>query len=516
MGLRAQGLVWVLGLSLGLGGLGLGVLTAQLRRSFDEIETEALRRDAQRLQAGLADLLAQRRRTAQEWSQWTDMRDYVARPEGSAFAQANVSPASVGASGLAGLAVLGLDGRLLNAVRATGEQGLDWPQLLDPASTLGRRLRQAPSPQGACGLVSSGAGGLLIVCQMPVTDSEALLPPTGVLLTADWLTPARLQTLQQVLALRFGVAAGTPPEPADTEALSVPGWAQAARLQRGPEAHALRWSLRDWVQAPVATVSLDWPREMRAQTSLVLRGAQGVVIGLALMLALVLALVIDWRLVRRLRRLQRHLRRLREDERWDQRLPVDGRDEVAQLAQEGNHLLARIDDQVQRLGALSQTDPLTGLGNRRAFDPALELAVGRCRRNRQPLALAMIDVDHFKRFNDQHGHAAGDRALQVLAQGLREVLRRAGDQTARWGGEEFVLLMEGTDADVALGRLALLQQWLAQQPHGPGQALPQAMTVSIGLALLRAGEEPAALLARADAALYRAKDAGRDRVEIAV
>jgi diguanylate cyclase (GGDEF)-like protein len=349
---------------------------------------------------------------------------------------------------------------------------------------------------------------------MPVTDSEAQLPATGQLITADWLTPDRLQTLQKVLALRFSVDPGVPPTAAEAEPLSVPGWSQPASLQRGAEVHSLRWTLQDWVQAPVASVSLSWPREMRAQTSLVLRGAQGVVLGLALMLALVLALVIDWRLVRRLRRLQGHLRRLREDERWDQRLPVDGHDEVAQLAQEGNHLLARIDDQVQRLGALSQTDPLTGLGNRRAFDPALDAAVGRCRRNRQPLALAMIDVDHFKRFNDRHGHAAGDLALQALAQGLREVLRRAGDQTARWGGEEFVLLMEGTDAEVARGRVALLQQWLASQPHGPDQALAQAMTVSVGLAMLRAGELPEALMARADAALYRAKDAGRDRVEL--
>jgi diguanylate cyclase (GGDEF)-like protein len=512
VGLRAQGLGWVLGLSLGLGGLGLGVLTVHLKGSLDEIETLVLRGDAQRLQAGLMDLLAQRRRTAQEWSQWSDMRAYVAEPSKSPFPESNLTSAAVGASNLAGLAVLSLRGDVLLQVKAPGEMRLDWAALLEPSAPMGKRLRSPQGQPGECGLAVGAGAGLLMICQMPIIDSEAKLPSAGVLITADWVTPERLQTLRQVLALRFEVNAQSQ-LPLEGEGLSVPGWASPARLTPGAEAHLLRWSLPDLVGAPAAVVQLDWPRELRTQTSLVMRGAQAVVLALAFCLAVVLLLLIDRRLVSRLTRLQRHLHLLREADDLSERLPVEGHDELTALAREANHLLARIDIQVQHLALLSSTDAMTGLANRRTFDSALALAVGRCRRSRQPLALAMLDVDHFKRFNDTYGHAAGDSALKVLSEGLKTVARRAGDLCARLGGEEFVLLMEGTDEPVALARAELLQHWLSVQPHGPEALLPQAMTVSIGLAILGPEEEPEALLARADAALYGAKAKGRNRVE---
>jgi diguanylate cyclase (GGDEF)-like protein len=169
----------------------------------------------------------------------------------------------------------------------------------------------------------------------------------------------------------------------------------------------------------------------------------------------------------------------------------------------------------RQLTQLAGEDPLTGLGNRRSFEEALDLAWGLARRQRQSLALAMVDVDHFKAYNDGFGHPAGDGCLRAVAQQLRNGLRRQGDSVFRFGGEEFVLLLPDTAADQALHCCELLCLQLEQQamPHPLG-----VVTISLGVAASRPDAEdhgPTDLLARADAALYRAKREGRNRAMLA-
>jgi diguanylate cyclase (GGDEF)-like protein len=158
------------------------------------------------------------------------------------------------------------------------------------------------------------------------------------------------------------------------------------------------------------------------------------------------------------------------------------------------------------LTALTRTDPLTGLPNRRAFALALEQAVARSDAN-APLQVAVLDIDHFKLINDVHGHPEGDRILQAVADALR--LYSAGpNSVARYGGEEFLMLFEAPSAQAQL-QCEFVREAIANLPVG----LP--LTVSIGLASYRAGEETAATFARADQALYAAKRNGRNRVIVA-
>lgn len=155
-------------------------------------------------------------------------------------------------------------------------------------------------------------------------------------------------------------------------------------------------------------------------------------------------------------------------------------------------------------------DPLTGAWNRRRFQQALAEAEARLERYGRPYVLALIDIDHFKRFNDTHGHQAGDDALRLVASTLSGRLRRS-DALARWGGEEFALLLPETELAAAGQVLDTLRQAVASQRMDCGNSI----TVSIGAAQGRGGEDAYALLQRTDAALYRAKDAGRNRVELA-
>jgi diguanylate cyclase (GGDEF)-like protein len=166
---------------------------------------------------------------------------------------------------------------------------------------------------------------------------------------------------------------------------------------------------------------------------------------------------------------------------------------------------------VRRLRQRSLRDALTGLLNRRALGPLMRRQVGRLRSYGETYAVLMVDVDHFKLINDSFGHAAGDAALIELARLMREAAREV-DHIVRMGGEEFCVLLPHTDLDGALK----LGDRLREIVRGADPRACVPMTVSVGVAVAHSADEPAdAVIARADAALYRAKAAGRDQVVLA-
>lgn len=163
----------------------------------------------------------------------------------------------------------------------------------------------------------------------------------------------------------------------------------------------------------------------------------------------------------------------------------------------------------QQLQRLAITDPLTGLPNRNGWDAQAERAMRRAHRRKEPMSLLMLDLDHFKQINDTHGHEAGDAALRYFGQVLRQCQRK-GDIYARVGGEEFCALLVNADAEAARTFDARLRAELARQPPA---GLPQPLSFSAGHTLCQPQDEaPEAAMARADAALYRAKAAGRGRL----
>lgn len=227
------------------------------------------------------------------------------------------------------------------------------------------------------------------------------------------------------------------------------------------------------------------------------------------------------------------LQRQAPDGRWlrvvDQRLP-DGSvlsfftdiTDLVEREQQLRRLNAERDAYARELRAanaqleqLSHTDALTGLANRRLFDRRLQQECRRAQRHGLELSLLMIDVDHFKRFNDRHGHPGGDACLRRIAAVLGRCVQRSSDLVARYGGEEFALLLPHADAEAA----ALLAQRCLQAideeaiEHGDSPVAPH-VTLSIGVASLRA-PQLATLLGAADEALYRAKQRGRHRAEFA-
>jgi diguanylate cyclase (GGDEF)-like protein len=182
---------------------------------------------------------------------------------------------------------------------------------------------------------------------------------------------------------------------------------------------------------------------------------------------------------------------------WPAGIPAAGSRStvVTLLAQQAAVAINRF-DQMRVLAGMAQTDPLTGLPNRRAWDARVSRGVT----EGQQFAVAMLDLDHFKRFNDTHGHPAGDRLLKETAAAWRDQLR-AGDLVARLGGEEFGLLLFDCDLDAAAEVTERLRQLVVSD-----------QTCSVGLAMRRDDEAVDSVIARADRSLYDAKASGRDRI----
>ncbi|MGF6089889.1 diguanylate cyclase [Pseudomonas sp. 18173] len=180
---------------------------------------------------------------------------------------------------------------------------------------------------------------------------------------------------------------------------------------------------------------------------------------------------------------------------------------VAHMEQEAQGYREHLEEQRQK----ALVDPLTGLPNRAAWSERLDHEVKQWQQHGNTLLLAMLDLDHFKRINDNYGHLAGDKVLKIIASVLRKRLRGT-DFIARFGGEEFVLLMPATVPAAGLKLLESLRAAIEACPfHFKGE--PVTITVSIGMTAFRPGEHSDQALKRADQALYRAKSAGRNRVE---
>ena len=171
----------------------------------------------------------------------------------------------------------------------------------------------------------------------------------------------------------------------------------------------------------------------------------------------------------------------------------------------------------ERLTRMATTDTLTNVANRRYFEDFLAECWTRAQAQQRALSLIILDIDYFKPYNDCYGHQAGDKCLVEVAKALKTCIRRPNDLVARWGGEEFVVVLMDADVDAAAAAAERIRQAVAalRMPHAGSQCAPH-VTVSGGRASIRPAvdTEPSRLLELADEALYRAKAAGRNRIYV--
>lgn len=163
----------------------------------------------------------------------------------------------------------------------------------------------------------------------------------------------------------------------------------------------------------------------------------------------------------------------------------------------------------------ARIDALSGVANRKAFDEALQFHLSAFKRQREPFTLILADVDHFKWINDTHGHQAGDRVVTHIGNVLRECMR-PNDHVARYGGDEFALLLAGVEGGVAVKVAEHIRTHVERRNIEVGRTAEKvAVTFSMGLSSIRVGDTAEAILARADEALYKSKQSGRNQLNSA-
>jgi diguanylate cyclase (GGDEF)-like protein len=301
---------------------------------------------------------------------------------------------------------------------------------------------------------------------------------------------ARLSTRVEAVPALFDTV-GASVEYADYRGRAVVGQVAPVSL--------MRWGVAAEVgrQAAYATIA-----HMRNVT-LALIGSVLVGIGLT---AYLLALTI----VQPLNRLTAAAARVAADD-LEIDLPVVSRGEVGYLTAVFNRMVSRLRHGRDELQKLSITDPLTGLYNRRHLMETLVLELERAR-ELYPVSVLMIDIDHFKQYNDSRGHLAGDALLVWVAAQFKGAIRD-DDYAARYGGDEFLVLLRATSHSEAVPVAERLQAHVRQAGPSGGH---EGVTVSIGVASFPThGQTPEAVIARADAALYEAKKTGRNRIALA-
>lgn len=505
-----------------MGSLGLLLMKNSLLPTFDGMERNFALDSAKRVVSGFDEQMSTVSALNHDWAFWNELYAHMQRPS-PAFERSNIAPDAMQSSNLHAIVLMNLQGKVHGfGARAFSNGAV--AQATDLVAPLLRRWGQKPQHplRTECGLARLQRA-LCVVCWTGIVQSNGAGPPMGTVVMVRELDAHILAIMAQYAGTAFTIedtGALSSTEAAGSVVLKLPDFNY---LQRGdlqaqftPEAITMRYQLQDLEVQPLGWVRIRMDRRLMAQGQRVIKDVLVQLAVVALATGLVLLVTVHWWLVRPIARLRSNVAELSATRRWEQSLAYDRPDEIGALTQGINSLLAVLCQQVDALETLSSTDALTGLANRRLFDERVMHELARLDRRAPPLSLLLVDVDHFKLYNDHYGHPAGDAVLRQLGALMRATCRQQ-DLPARLGGEEFGLLLPDTDAPGALAMAEKLMKALAALalPHGMSPTAPH-VSVSIGITTWSALQPggAATLLAQADKALYASKHSGRQRASV--
>jgi diguanylate cyclase (GGDEF)-like protein len=364
-----------------------------------------------------------------------------------------------------------------------------------------------------------GASSPYRVAMRPIVNTQGNAPSPGVFLMARRIDTAELQELTQLARATIGLLPpndGVMRQPGEMTAVS----GGRAMMRRSSSQNTVYFPFVDVNGMPAGVITITSDRDVYQQTKrLVLLGtaftATAVILVGSFKLWFIHALI--------LRRMEKALRAFDEITRTNDlsiRIPISEKDELGKMATVVNNMLDELERSRTKLEALmadaqfdATHDALTGLKNRRSILNALEVELSRTARQRQRVAVMLADIDHFKQINDQYGHSAGDAVLQEVAKALDAELRPY-DVAGRYGGEEFLIIIPTMNNVRAMEVAERLRLRICETVRANGSSHP--VTISVGVTVTAGNEPMETVIDAADAAMYAAKQGGRNRVQLAV
>jgi len=491
--------------------LGIAILVRNLGSDFAEMErNEALNLNDQLVRNFKAEL-EHLNELNTDWADWAGMYTF-AQTLSPEFAAAEVGTGALDSAKLSFVAIFDNNHRR-TFLRAAAD-------LVDQESNKGlsrtleamQRLYETQGTTKSCSL--HGADGeIYLLCWQYIHRSDGSGEPHGTLLMGRLLDEHILQRIRNQSALDFEIETVLPAKIPSNPGVVGGTVSTDSLVIGGRDKHMLTGRMLDASGQPVFLFHIHLPADIeRSGQQITWRVVLVVMVG-ALLSGVVLVLGVQYFLVRRLQLMERQLRHVGTAGGWPEQIAIPpGRDEIATLGEAINRMLRVLREQGQALELLSLTDPLTRLANRRAFDRDLATGISLSRRSMVPLSLLVLDVDHFKAYNDLYGHPAGDGVLMAIGRILREAASRPTDLAARIGGEEFAILLPNTTPEGAVRVATRIHEALAAQAIAhAASSVSEHVTVSIGVTQAMHHEAADEFVARADRATYAAKSAGRNR-----
>lgn len=520
MGLRLT-LIGILSTVLVLSGVGMtGVFRYQLAQEAAAADRSGAQKDMERLLLALNQQIDELNVILGSWSNFTAFYEHAAKPT-AVFRNDDLSIESLKTGHFDWLNLINAQGQIVEHSEVPLSDGTTpaRAEFQNPAmaTAVAEALQVVVQRGKGCAIMGDG-NRLAIGCYQPLLTSDAKGPARGTVLIGRWISDdivARVRS-QTNLQFTFTLRAHAQAQPADLSRTTGSFLSASYSLIEGVDSIRVDSQVFGMQGRHIADLHLEWPRESLARMQTTLRLVTVAMAVLILITVLVLVLVCDRLLVRRLQGVRSDLGRILEHESWDGRVQTTRNDELTELARYINGMLDIIRSKISLVQEQALTDPLTGLSNRRRFDMRVQSTLAQLRRDGNSGALVLFDIDYFKRYNDIYGHPQGDAALVQFANCLREAARRPVDMPARLGGEEFAILMPLTDLNGA--RHCVERARAAMQALGlahVGNEASGCVTFSAGLTMARADDTEESLYSRADAALYAAKNAGRNRLSVA-
>lgn len=515
MGLRQKISLYLVSILSILALLTMVMLRWQGQQKGEQLEDVEVRSDFHRLMVTFQASTFGLNGTLKAWANRTDLYDYFV-DRTPRFRENELSTEALAATGVDFLVLLDLSGNVLGMTEVPGANG-ETPATEDmkkQSQTYAVHVKMSPDVSG-CGAIKANTR-IALVCFSPTFNSQGKGHARGYIVIGRWVNDELIRQVSQVTGLIFDLV------DVPTQALGATPQARANNMFK-PDAVVivrdreseltLRSPLVSIFGQDIAEIRMTWPRKFKHLVDVSGKITEALVLTLIVISGGLLMLLLDLVVVRRLNLLREELASIVDSERWSGEVSVKGEDELAALARYARELVTIVRDQVKDLKNLSQTDALTGLPNRRAFDERLAHILAQHARQKLSAALILMDVDHFKKYNDSYGHPAGDAALQKVAQCLRTSLRRELDLPARVGGEEFAVLLQGVTAEQAFAAAENIRNNLQNLGVAHAANLPVGvMTLSLGVTVVTEGDNVRSIYHRADEALYQAKANGRNQV----
>lgn len=482
--------------------------------AFSAIEVTYARDNIDRVIGRLEGVLSRIDDTVYDWSSWDDTYLFM-QDSNEAFVESNLSLDTFWVYGTQVALFLDTSGEAVWAgvydFEAEEGDGDVTDKHLDTLAPIVKALSKRIDLDA--GVEDQQVGGIFQIGNMPVAFSMRTIHTSlgagksrGYVLFGQVLNGQKTEELSEQILLDFTV------EPIAHG--SVASGAYSIELIDEGQLIASKVLMIDGIPSLKAAVTL--PRHITQLGSQITVYGTSLFVILTLFMSLTLMLLFRFLVVKPILELKNDISKISSEMDYSLRAHSKNEDEIGALSQEFNSMLCMIESNNLKLKILSETDSLTGLSNRLALDKKLSQAWNILTHTGDPLAILMIDIDHFKQYNDQYGHPAGDECLKQISKILGESAKRESDIVARYGGEEFLIVLPGTDAgaalDIASGLLEAVSS--AAIEHASSKTAP-VVTISIGLSAIIPSKDYTSymLIKAADEALYRAKEGGRNAVK---